>query len=116
MLMFKRIILFVVTAQTITTTPATAQSLIFQPCTTTQYFDITSLQCYECVDSTVSESANKVPDLRNVGKYGNSAGGHGHFAPVVGQHLQPVTVVMLMLDAALYWGTRVIWSRPAAAG
>ena len=50
----------------------TAQNLVVKTCTQSQYFDITSLQCYECVDSTESPTANKVPDTSNLDQYGNA--------------------------------------------
>jgi hypothetical protein len=49
-----------------------SQELVVKRCTASQYFDITSLQCYECVDSTETKSQNKVPSKTHIDKYGNS--------------------------------------------
>ena len=55
-----------------TTVVSQSSSLVVTDCTASQYFDYTSLQCYECVDGTEAQSANKMPDFTTTDPYGNA--------------------------------------------
>ena len=55
-----------------TTVVSQSSSLVVKDCTASQYFDYTSLQCYECVDGTEAQSANKMPDFTTTDPYGNA--------------------------------------------